>query len=93
MSKQQLRAWVQGRVQGVNFRATTTQRANTLNLTGYVKNLPDGRVEVLAEGEEPNLRQLVDFLHEGPPAASVSDVTTEWQAPSGDYRTFKVEYA
>ncbi|MFP4322418.1 MAG: acylphosphatase [Anaerolineales bacterium] len=88
----QLHAYIHGTVQGVNFRATTRSQANALALSGYVKNLPDGRVEVLAEGAEDKLNKLLDFLREGPPAARVTAVKTEWNNPSHDYQGFQVAY-
>lgn len=67
-------ALVTGRVQGVFFRDSTRQQAERLNITGYAKNLADGRVEVLACGFESDLYKLVSWLHEGPRLASVSSV-------------------
>ena len=65
---------VSGRVQGVFFRASTAQQAQRLGLSGYAHNLPDGRVEVLACGSADQVAQLCDWLWQGPPAASVSQV-------------------
>jgi len=69
------RCFVSGRVQGVFFRAATRARALELGLHGYARNLPDGRVEVLACGPAAELQQLCDWLGEGPPAAQVSGVS------------------
>ncbi len=66
--------FISGRVQGVFFRASTAHRANELKLTGYARNLPDGRVEVLACGETAEVDSLCEWLWEGPPVAQVSDV-------------------
>jgi acylphosphatase len=68
------RCIVSGRVQGVFFRASTRTRARALGVSGYARNLPDGRVEVLACGEAQAVQSLCDWLAEGPPAARVSDV-------------------
>lgn len=68
---------VSGRVQGVFFRASTRERARALGLVGYARNLPDGRVEVLAGGSEAALAELEAWLHEGPPAARVDAVLRE----------------
>ena len=65
---------VSGRVQGVCFRASTREQALKLGLRGYAKNLPDGRVEVLAEGEAPALDALERWLQVGPPMAKVESV-------------------
>lgn len=74
----QLRAIVTGRVQGVYFRGATEERAQSLDLSGWVRNRPDGTVEVLAQGPEPQLQALLTFLRQGPPAARVVSVETEW---------------
>jgi len=72
-----VRCRVEGRVQGVFFRASTRHEALRLGIRGYARNLPDGRVEVLACGDEPAVRQLQDWLWNGPPAARVTAVTCE----------------
>jgi acylphosphatase len=69
--------WVSGRVQGVFYRASAAQRAKELGLTGYARNLPDGRVEVLAVGSVEALKQFTDWLAIGPTAARVSEVHIE----------------
>jgi acylphosphatase len=71
------RCWVSGRVQGVFYRASAAQRATELGLCGYVRNLPDGRVEVLAVGPIEALRQFTDWLAIGPSAARVIEVRIE----------------
>ena len=73
-----LHAIVSGHVQGVYFRAFTEKQAVSLGLTGYVRNLPSGDVEVWAEGERAKLEELVKQLRLGPPHAKVNEVTTEW---------------
>jgi len=67
-----LRCLVSGRVQGVFFRASTREQALRLGLTGYARNLPDGRVEVLACGDDTALAALRDWLHRGPAGATVA---------------------
>jgi acylphosphatase len=73
-----LRCYVSGRVQGVWYRAYTRDRALQLNITGYARNLPDGRVEVLACGEENAVTQLREWLQVGPPRAQVTEV--QWES-------------
>ena len=87
-----LQATVYGRVQGVFFRAFVTRWATELNVAGYVRNLPDGAVEVRAEGEKQQLEKLVDYLKEGPPAARVSQVATSWSEYSGNYSGFSARH-
>lgn len=72
-----IRCYVTGRVQGVFFRASTRDRARQLGLTGSAVNLPDGRVEVLACGEQAALDVMREWLWQGPPQANVSDVQVE----------------
>lgn len=86
-----LQAIVRGRVQGVGFREFVWRRASILGVTGYVRNLPDGRsVEVVAEGERQALEQLLAYLREGPPLSVVNGVDVEWLAASGRFSSFEV---
>lgn len=87
MTEKCVRAIVEGRVQGVSFRDNTRRQAHHLNITGHARNLPDGRVEVLACGTESAVNQLVDWLHKGPPAARVSrvSVSEEDQQPPASF--------
>jgi acylphosphatase len=80
---------VAGRVQGVYFRASTRREARRLGLTGWVRNLPDGRVEVMASGPKALLGELQRWLHQGPPAAVVSEVITD-SAFEGDWLDFEI---
>ena len=76
---------VSGKVQGVFFRASTRERALDLGLSGRATNLPDGRVEVIAEGDAAALDALEAWLHQGPPAARVESVVREaWSGPVND---------
>lgn len=68
------RCWVSGRVQGVWFRGSTQREANELGVTGYARNLPDGRVEVLACGPQAAVDALCEWLQQGPTLARVSEV-------------------
>ncbi|MBI5508296.1 MAG: acylphosphatase [Deltaproteobacteria bacterium] len=81
---------VTGSVQGVFFRASTLEQAQGLNLTGWVKNLPDSSVEVVAEGSRYALEQLVDWCRRGPPAARVDEVLVRWGKHLAEFRTFMI---
>ena len=70
------RSFVSGRVQGVFYRATCVRKAESLGLTGYAHNLPDGRVEVLACGEAATVEKFIAWLWEGSPASKVTSVET-----------------
>jgi acylphosphatase len=79
---------VSGLVQGVAFRQYTVDEARQLGLAGWVRNLPDGRVEAEAEGERAALEGLVRFCRRGPPAARVDAVDVEWGPHRGDLGPF-----
>jgi acylphosphatase len=88
-----LHAIAQGRVQGVYFRDFTLRKARALGLTGYVRNLPDGRsVEVRAEGERANLEQLLEHIKIGPEAARVDRVNVKWSDYSGNFKAFEMRF-
>jgi len=87
-----LQAVVYGRVQGVFFRAFVSQQATGLGLKGYVRNLPGGSVEILAEGERNKLEELIGHLKVGPSHARVEKVATTWSEYSGDYTVFEIRY-
>jgi len=90
--RRRIKALVRGRVQGVNFRYSTIDRARALGLDGYVANRWDGSVEVVAEGQEDAIEALLRWLHSGPPLARVSHVQAYWQAPTNDHNGFEVRY-
>ncbi|MFH5833342.1 acylphosphatase [Halalkalibaculum sp. DA384] len=84
--------FIEGRVQGVGFRHFTKTNARQLGVNGWVKNLPDGRVEAVFEGEEPPVKKMVERVKEGPRASSVSNVEVEWETPSREFSNFRVTY-
>ena len=88
----QLHILISGRVQGVGFRYFTQQNAMELNIGGYVKNLLDGKVEVVAEGDKAILDRFVSILRQGPSAARVEDVKLEERPFGGKYTTFEIRY-
>ena len=87
-----IQATVYGRVQGVFFRAFVFEKAIELGLTGYVRNLPWGGVEVNAEGERKRLEKLIERLNIGPPVAKVEEVVANWSEYSGRYPDFSIRY-
>ena len=92
MDNIRVRLIIQGRVQGVWFRDSTRREAVNLGVTGWVKNRRDGGVEVVAEGPEERVKQLVLWCHHGPSYARVTDVhqsKEEWQ---GEFDSFDVVY-
>jgi acylphosphatase len=76
--------FVSGRVQGVYYRANTRDTARTHGVDGWVRNLDDGRVEAVFEGPEDAVETMVEWCHEGSPAALVEDVTAEYEEPEGE---------
>ncbi len=83
-------AIVEGRVQGVWYRASTQRTARDLGLVGWVKNRADGRVELVAEGPQSALDALLAWCRSGPPDAVVTDVQATWEDPTGDHADFSV---
>jgi len=77
LANEAVHIWVSGKVQGVYFRASTAKKAQKLNLCGWVQNLPDNRVEILAQGEAESLRQLLLWCQKGPVLAKVSEITQQ----------------
>lgn len=80
--------WVRGRVQGVCFRAETCDMAGALGVTGWVRNLHDGRVEAVFEGPRDKVEQAVAWCRHGPPAARVSGLDIEWEPATGEFTGF-----
>lgn len=78
-----LHVWVRGRVQGVFFRDSTRRKARDLGLRGWVRNLPDGRVEAVFEGERARCEEALSFVRVGPPAAEVTEVEVMWEEEEG----------
>jgi acylphosphatase len=81
-----------GQVQGVFFRSRAQQIAESLNISGVARNLGDGTVEIVAEGDEKNLEKLLEWCHQGPQLARVEKVESSWEKPTGEFEIFKVEY-
>jgi len=82
--------WVSGRVQGVCFRDFAERWGSMLGLTGWVRNLWDRRVEIVAEGDKAGLERLLERLRVGPPSARVEDFEVRWEEPSGEFSDFRI---
>jgi|TARA_B100001964_G_C14166640_1_gene569425 acylphosphatase len=92
LSKKRIHIYVIGRVQGVFFRVNTVHKANLLGVKGWVKNLTDRRVEILMEGNEEMVDQLLDWCKKGPPGAEVDDVKINVLPFIQEFNDFKIVY-
>jgi acylphosphatase len=83
---------ISGRVQGVWFRATTKQIAEQLGIKGWVRNTSDGCVEAILEGEEQQVKKMIEWCHRGPPLAVVNKVEVKNQNPTDSSDGFSIKY-
>ena len=90
MSDKRIHAYISGRVQGVAYRACTRKQACALGVTGWVRNLTDGRVELLAEGAAERVEALLGWCRQGPPFARVDAVDVSESLPTGEFGTFDI---
>ena len=90
--KVRVHVYVRGRVQGVFFRSETQDEAARHDVTGWVRNIPDGRVEAIFEGEKKNVDKLIEFCRRGPPGAHIAEVEVSREAYTGEFKNFKVRY-
>jgi acylphosphatase len=87
-----MRVIISGRVQGVFFRAYTRETALALKLTGWVRNLHDGSVEAVFEGEDTNVQTMLEWCKKGPPHAIVNKVDAAEETYTGEFRDFRITY-
>ncbi|MFO7837556.1 MAG: acylphosphatase [Candidatus Thorarchaeota archaeon] len=90
--KRRAHVFISGRVQGVFFRATTKRKARRRGVNGWVKNLRDGRVEAVFEGEEEKVKEMIQFCHHGPRSARVENVEVSWEDYTGVFENFSIRY-
>jgi len=90
MTKVRVHCFVSGRVQGVSFRAFTVKVAEKVGVTGWVRNLPDERVEAIAEGEEKDVEKFVELLNKGPMLSRVDEVKAEKEKYTGSFSNFEI---
>ena len=84
--------YISGRVQGVSFRWNTQHKAQQLGLTGWVRNVWDGRVEAVFEGPEHVVKEAVAWCHRGSPPARVENVQVNYQQPTGELKHFRITW-
>lgn len=82
---------IYGLVQGVNYRSNARSKALELGLSGWVKNMPDGTVETVAEGEEEKLNEYKMWCKKGPPAARVEEIQEIWEEPTEEFKGFGIK--
>jgi acylphosphatase len=87
-----IRLRIHGRVQGVGYRFSAVDEARRLGLRGWVRNTPDGTVELVAEGGEANLRRLASWCLSGPPGARVTRVDESREAAVGEFTEFRIRF-
>lgn len=90
--KLRARVIVHGLVQGVWFRASTKEEADRIGVKGWVRNLPDGSVEAVFEGEKKKVEEVIGWCHRGPSGARVSKVDIVWEPPTGEFERFDIRY-
>lgn len=92
MGRVRARIRIKGLVQGVFFRYNTRERARELRLTGWVRNVPDGSVECVIEGDKEKVEDLIKWCHHGPPGARVEAVEVNWENYRGEFADFSIRY-
>jgi len=92
MKKVRAHILVSGLVQGVFFRFFTVKKAKEFGVFGWVKNLPDGKIEAIFEGEKEKVQNLVEWMKRGPPNARVDGVKIEWQKFEGKFDNFEIKF-
>ena len=90
MAQKQIHLVARGRVQGVFYRASAQREAKRLGITGWVKNRPDGSVEIVAEGEEDQVKDFLAWAQHGPSTARVDKVETRWRSYTGEFAEFRI---
>ena len=92
MVKARALIYVSGKVQGVFFRQNTMKKAQSVDVLGWVKNLDDGRVEAVLEGEEETVKAVIEFCKVGPKGAQVIEINVNWELYRGEFQSFNIVY-
>lgn len=83
---------ITGKVQGVFFRSNAQEKAESLGLTGYVKNMPDSSVEAVVQGEKDQIESFISWAKEGPSSAKVNNIAINWQPLEKNFSSFRISY-
>ncbi len=89
--KKRVHVWIEGRVQGVFFRANTKKKADRAGISGWVRNLSDGRVEAVLEGDKEKVSDVLEWMRRGPRLASVEDVKAREEGFKGEFNDFLIK--
>jgi acylphosphatase len=92
MPKVRAHVYISGKVQGVFFRAHTEEKAWKLDIKGWVRNLRDGRVEAIFEGEKEKVEEMIRWCNRGPPYSKVDKVDVEWEDYKGEFDSFGIRF-
>ena len=90
--KKRAHVWISGRVQGVCYRLETRREADRVGISGWVRNLPDGRVEAVFEGSGNQVASMIEWCRQGPAIAAVTDVAVSWEEAAEDLERFEITY-
>jgi len=91
-NKNQIHLFITGQVQGVFFRSQAKQKARSLGITGWIKNLPNGQIEAVAQGDQNKIKQFIDWCEQGPQLAQVEKVEIKTEQYQSEYQDFEVRY-
>ncbi len=91
MNSKRLHIYVSGKVQGVGYRAFLLDKAKSLDIVGWAKNLDDGRVEIIVEGSEDKLGEFLNYVTTGSKASNVEDVQVDELSPTGEFSSFLIQ--
>ena len=92
MEKRRVHVWIAGRVQGVYFRAYARDAGRSIGVSGWVRNLPDGRVEAVFEGDEERAKKMIEWCYNGSPLSRVEAVDIHEESYTGEFDTFQIAY-
>ena len=92
MKKVRAHVIISGRVQGVLYRMSARRMADRIGVKGWIRNLPDGKVEAVFEGDEDAVKRMISWCWVGPPGAKVMSIDVEWEEYLGEYKDFRVLY-
>ena len=91
-SKARAHIFISGKVQGVFLRYNTSREAKKLGITGWIWNLPDGRVEAVFEGEKDKIEKIIEWIRQSPTFTKIEKVEVKWEKPKNEFKDFRMIY-